>query len=361
MFGPQTVFILGAGASCEIGLPTGDALKSDIINILQRDGNNPRFSHGLFDLAMQQICQMGGSDWVSTFNVYAAACARLTAALPMAMSIDNLLHTHQADGIMVRIGKIAIACAILDRERGSYLAAGTDQYRGSVQSAVLDSADMMKSWYMPLMRLLVSGRTVDDLADIFSNVAFIVFNYDRCLEHFLINAVMSYFHVSDEVAIQVVNRLTIVHPYGQVGHLRWQKNASTISSFGDSEGRIIEIADQILTFTESAHEGVIQQVSLLVSQAQTLVFMGFGYLPQNMEMLSVRGKASVNTVLATTLNIGDHDVSLVGDRMSAILNAEEVGLNVMLGGYEENQFHFHPERGTCRNLMDNNWLLLTTA
>ena len=35
MFKSKTVFIVGAGASAEVGLPVGSALKSDIANILQ--------------------------------------------------------------------------------------------------------------------------------------------------------------------------------------------------------------------------------------------------------------------------------------------------------------------------------------
>lgn len=52
MFPRRTVFVLGAGASCDLGLPSGDDLREKLAKLLQRDGNNPRFSNEYLNRAV---------------------------------------------------------------------------------------------------------------------------------------------------------------------------------------------------------------------------------------------------------------------------------------------------------------------
>lgn len=277
----------------------------------------------------------------------------------MAVSIDNLLHTHRNDELMIRMGKLAIATSILEKEAQSYLCPKEPRLRGNVEVAVTNTKDMAKSWYLPLMRLLVTGRTLEELEKIFENVAFVVFNYDRCLEHFLVNAVINYFNVEPKTAIDTVNKITILHPYGQVGHFTWQEGAkdSVVSSFGDAEGRLIEIANQLLTFTQSAAEGVAEKARSLVAGSETLVFMGFGFLPQNMQLLTVPDPAATKRVFLTTKGIGDDDVEIVVNELRHVLKLKSTPERAG----RVNHFHAFVERGTCRDLMDHHWLRLTRA
>lgn len=363
MFSPQTVFVLGAGASFDLGLPTGDDLRSELLVVLERRENEARFVHRTLNEAIHGLCvRHAGNDWVTRFWEYSSAAVRIRDALPMAVSIDNLLHTHRHDSLMIQLGKLAIATVILEKESSSHLSARKQIIRGDVQLAITNTPEMSKSWYLPLMRLLATGKTVDQITHIFDNIAFVVFNYDRCLEHFLVNALMNYFNVSDRVAINAVNHLTIIHPYGQVGHLKWQRDAENrvVSSFGNAEGKIVEIADQILTFTESANEGVIGEVRNLIMGAETLVFMGFGYLPQNMELLSVPEISEVRRVFATMLGIGENDVPIAESEIARVLKRTIWRPGMLVSGLgNATEFHSYVERGTCRNLMDHHWLRLT--
>lgn len=358
MFSPKTVFVLGAGASVDLNLPTGDTLRTELMKVLDRDSNDHTFTNEQFDRAVRALCSAkGATNSGLRYSECGKAAARLRYALPLAVSIDNLLHTHQDDELMVQLGKLAIATVILEKEAASYLRPQKSNMRGDVELAVTNTPNMLKTWYLPLMRLLVTGRTVAEIGRIFENVAFVVFNYDRCLEHFLVNALMNYFHVDPRVAIEQVNKLTIVHPYGQVGHLKWQKDAEkhVVSSFGNSEGKLIEISDQILTFTQSADTGVRQQAKNLILGAETLVFMGFGFLQQNVELLTVDGQSAATKVFVTTKGIGDDDVEIVLLEIRRMIKRRVAELQFERDGY----FRPFVERQTCRDLMDRNWLRLT--
>jgi hypothetical protein len=329
------------------------------MRVLARDGQNLRFSNQRLHQAIQMLCNRQSENWHHLFERYLEAAARIVGALPMAISIDNLLHTHRADAMMVQLGKLAIATVILEKERSSCLHENERRYQGRVQLANIDTPKFASGWYLPLMRLIVTGKTLDEVENIFNNIAFIIFNYDRCLEHFLVNAVISYFNVAPELAIATVNRLTIIHPYGQVGHFDWQMNPTVKSQYGDDGGNLIEIAEQILTFTESAQEGVTGEVKQLVRGAETLVFVGFGYLPQNMQLLSVED-SEVRRTFATMYGVGDQDVSVAEAEIAEVVQKKLFRSGMLTNGPNDSDyFYSFVERGTCRELMDRHWLRLT--
>jgi hypothetical protein len=89
---------VGARASCEVGLPSGDELKEQIVRLLRRTGDN---AFGFSDETMQQIMRtFVGADLSSLQNKlqpYKAAADRILRGLPLALSIDNFLHSHQDD------------------------------------------------------------------------------------------------------------------------------------------------------------------------------------------------------------------------------------------------------------------------
>jgi len=260
---------------------------------------------------------------------------------------------------MVLIGKLAICAVILSKERSSPLFNPSRQMQGSVARAEMNTPKLAMSWYLPLMRLLGMGKRLDQLPSLFENVAFIVWNYDRCLEHFLATAIMDYFNVDANAAISAIERLQIVHPYGVAGRLPWQAGTGPGAQFGDDSPPLREIADSILTFTESAEEGVREQARDLIQNAQTLVCMGFGFLPQNMSLLTVTHPSSVKRVFATTLNVGDDDVAIVKAEISEMIKCDPWFQGWVSHGREDTVFRFYAERGTCRELMDHNWLRLT--
>lgn len=362
MFSPRTVFIVGAGASSDFGFPTGDGLRVEITRTLERLFKKAVSMDDPFVHAVNEVCCAGNAqlEW----NEYRKAAKRLLAALPLAISIDNLLHAHRQDDRMVLLGKLAICSVIIAKERSSPLFAGDVARTGDVQPAPMESPKFTQSWHLPLMRLLGMGKDLNQLDSLFENTAFIIWNYDRCLEHFLVSAIMRYFDVNDSRASEIVGGVLAIHPYGQTGLLPWQPGTGPRADYGDRWPPLREIAESILTFTESADEGVRAQAVDLVEGAETLIFMGFGFLPQNMSLLTTEITSSVKRVFATTYGIGDDDVAIIRHEVGEMIKRDpwfkgKIPMTGLARINERPDFRFYAERGTCRDLMDHNWLRLT--
>lgn len=356
MFSPKTVFVVGAGASRDFGFPTGDDLRLEIVRVLtgflpQNFSTDCQFCAAVLKKSNGRMARLGQ---------YQSAAQRLISALPLAISIDNLLHAHRNDSEMVFLGKLAICHVILSKENQSPLFYESENIRDKVQNINFESSSINASWYLPLMRLLNMGKDLEMVQTIFENIAFIIWNYDRCIEHFLVNSIMKYFNVSEKIAISAMNELRIIHPYGQVGKLPWQEISGVETKFGEKYPNLQEISDSILTFTESAEEGVRQRAVDLVQGAETLVFMGFGYLPQNVKLMTVDSHSNVKRIFSTTYGVGERDVPIIESELSEMIKryAWFKG-KVSFPGRQEPEFRFYDEPGTCRDLMDHNWLRLT--
>ena len=236
MFRQKTTAIIGAGASCEIGLPTGDQLKTRIIELLDTTDEN---AYGLANEAMLNAVKsrLGQANTIygglnprqNEYDRFKAIAKRITRGLPLAISIDNFLHTHRDDSELVALGKTAIALAILEAERNSALVQrlsvatilGPPNRRPDRELSLLGER-LREAWYVPFIQLLLAGVERGNIARAFSGLRFIVFNYDRCLEQFLWMAVQAYFDISPEEAAGILSDVEIIHVYGSIGPLPWQ-------------------------------------------------------------------------------------------------------------------------------------------
>ncbi|MBD8546074.1 hypothetical protein [Sphingomonas sp. CFBP 8760] len=254
----------------------------------------------------------------------------------------------------MRLGKIGIAAAILQAEYKSKI--GTS--KGAQARAIRDigfQRDFVTSWHYKLVQLLTAGRLKEDAPRVFEDVAFIVFNYDRCLEQYVKLALTAYYN-DPTLVDQAMQSLRIVHPYGQVGAMPWQDGVS-IPFGGKAEGQLRNVADEVLTFTESARSGVVDEVKLMIEEANSLVLMGFGYLPQNIDLLTVNRPSNVDRVFNTSCGISDSDKEYIDDDIERMLKRERkplVDIGVEIPGFSQ-----YDERGTCSDLMRNHWMRLT--
>ena len=111
--GEQTVFVIGAGASKEVGLPTGDELKNLISKSLDIDTD-------AFDRKATSgdslICETLIRE-VPDGLTYLPAAHHIRDAMPQAESIDNFIYQHQGDKKIELCGKLAIVRSILVAER----------------------------------------------------------------------------------------------------------------------------------------------------------------------------------------------------------------------------------------------------
>ena len=108
MFAKKTVFIVGAGASFEAGLPTGEALKSDLAKMLRFD----LAENGTIEDTQKKnlIRQYLTSNQIpmSELNAYIDAGRRISAAMIQAPSIDSYLESQHHDARIVFMGKLTL-------------------------------------------------------------------------------------------------------------------------------------------------------------------------------------------------------------------------------------------------------------
>ncbi len=114
MFQSKTLFVVGAGASNEARMPTGNELTATITNKI--------------DIKFRDFEQISGDNAIASalkshvadIYPYQLACWHIRDAMPQAASIDNFID-HQGDDKIELCGKLAIVRSILEAEKNSLL------------------------------------------------------------------------------------------------------------------------------------------------------------------------------------------------------------------------------------------------
>lgn len=350
MFRERTTIVVGAGASCELGLPSGDTLKDQIIQLLAPSSDNVYgFSSSVMQEAMRIRAGPNIHTVMQTLQPLKMAAERIRRGLPLAMSIDNFLHSHQGDVEVEQLGKLAIAICILHAERRSHLFS-----RVPAMLLLLDNPpdahasshgeDLQKTWYPAFARQLMSQVQRNDIARAFENVRFVIFNYDRCLEQYLWMALQDYFDISEEEATEVLDGVEFSHPYGSLGMLPWRTDATTSIGLGASNTPDLwKVGARLRTFTESVRSKVGEKVQAAISEAKTILILGFGYLDQNLQLLRP-GNGGAQRVISTAYGVSGVDQRVMQKAM----------LSLSAGSPET-----FIEEGACRDLFDHYRLMLS--
>jgi len=296
MLRQKTVFVIGAGASSEFDLPVGTKLAQQISEKLDiRFDNWKNTATGDLDLfeavrrnANGDAGQFQQSGWL------------IRDGIVLASSIDDFLDVHRHDEKVVRMGKMAIAKCIVEAERSSKL-----HYTLKHTNDTIDFAACTDTWLVKLMRLLARGVSYDDRAKIFDKCAFVVFNYDRCIEHFFGHALSRFYKIGIEEANEIVAKANIFHPYGTPGPL---VSASQRVPFGATQVDWYNLGSAIRTYTELVDAAEIKQA---VVAAKQIVFLGFAYHDQNMALLADQESLTAKTIFGTAYERSDSDVSAI--------------------------------------------------
>jgi hypothetical protein len=286
MLNKPTVFVIGAGAGVEVGMPVGNELATKIA-----EETNFRFDAGQ---------QVGGDErvWTASRNMALAAGLDQTSTLSAgrmiatgiayAQSIDNYVHTHCDKESVKIVAKNAIVHRILEAERNSSLF--IDQAQAEF-GRFKDEDRVRRSWLQAFFSTLQDGVIeAYNIEDIFDNFGIINFNYDRCIEHFLFQAMQRLYPAKGTgyLADLINRKLKIIHPYGVVGELEWQGSGPSIQ-FGakDDSYDLAKLSAGIRTYNEEVEDKKkINELRDLVSAAQRIVFLGFHFHKQNIELVS---------------------------------------------------------------------------
>lgn len=314
----KTLFVLGAGASVEVGLPLGAELTRTIASLVDIKFENGHIqTSGDKDIveALRTLVRLPGNN-PGDFNPYISAGREIAKAMPLAMSIDNYLDAHRSNKPLVACGKLGIVTAILQAERTSKLIFPFDQLSPS------DFNQASTSWFMQLWRLMAEGISKEAIDAVTENISFVVFNYDRCLEHFLVRAAQHHFTLGRQDAQQLISKIPIVHPYGSISRLPGFGGESNGIDYGERVhgSKLLHASQQIRTFTERIEDpGELRRIRGLVEDAERIVFLGFAFHKPNMELLRPEESPHAKAVFATTKGVSDSDRNVIAAQVREIL------------------------------------------
>jgi len=310
----KITFIIGAGASAEANLPTGEELKEQIAKNLQANyvengidfGVRPEIGAALNEHVYKEFVNLNISKYIVAGN-------EIHNALPLARSIDHFIHSRKGNKELEFMGKLGIALSILEAESTKFSLVSSDHHHPP------NFKVFKETWYNKFMQLIGTYTDVDGFKERLSSISLIIFNYDRCVEHYLYHAFQTLYGITVNESAGLINDMDIFHPYGVVGKLPWQTDAGLSSiEFGSDTraNQLLDAAKNIKTFTEGTDptSNVARSIRDEMLNAKIIVFLGFGFLDLNMDLLAPESGNSELTnedeqkmVLATAYNMSNEN------------------------------------------------------
>ena len=288
MIKQKTVFVLGAGASCPYGYPTGQELRREICEKFVADSTVYYQAQGTRDIYLEQIKQKA-TEFTNKF--YHSSTK----------SIDLFLARHGKE--YMTIGKFAIIFRILAAEQSS-------KFREHMRKPEED-------WYSYLVDKMADELYGPEDYPLFSDnkVSFVTFNYDRSFEHFLYESLLYSFQgITAEKTKEQISDFRIVHVFGQAAGLDWQDLDTRIGYKQYTHSTSIErMVENLRIIYEEEENPALDEAKNLIGEAKRVFFLGFGYAKENLDILGipdVLGEKS--NIYGTTLGLTDREVQDVG-------------------------------------------------
>jgi hypothetical protein len=290
MIATSTVLVLGAGASYPYGFPTAEGLKELICEEFSSPSAN-------------------ASEFLSNESQYTPEefFQFREAFLRSAPSIDAFLQRRPN---FMGVGKLAIAYCLMPIENEANLYQPDRNLRGG-------------NWYKYL-----AGK-LDSAFEEFGNnkLSIITFNYDRSLEHYLLNYLLNLHGKSRDECANALEKIPIVHVYGQLGATPYPKQGSQQYRPDQVEYFIYvkTAADGIKLYHEEAETASTRARELLIG-AKRVCFLGFGYHQFNVARLNIGGSSDLSTtVIGTAQGLTGMEVQNASNRL-----AEAIGGSITL-------------------------------
>ena len=256
LMSPSVVLVLGAGASLSMGYPVGSALRTALMP-------------GSIDRYIQLVVE-------SRYNLspsHVKAFAKSFRDSQM-LSIDSFL-ARRPD--MVDIGKRSIAAVLLMEENAE----------------LLHSCNHEDKWYQYFFNHIA---TEDWNGLDFSNFGVITFNYDRSLEHYLVNALSESYNKDRKLCEQKLASLEIIHVYGLLGPTgSTETGYFPYGPYGTSAtSENIQVAAERLRVIPEGRDDddTLTAARFLLANANHIAFLGFGFDETNLRRLKSKETCS---------------------------------------------------------------------
>lgn len=264
MINTDTVFVLGAGASCPYCYPSGEKLRIGICN---------NFSNDLRQLLQKE------AEWTKrVLHDLIVEAERFTKIFYESgtRSIDLFLSRNLK---YANLGRMAIILRILFSERDSL-------FNENVK-------DKSQDWYSYFFNMITDNIFNSNHIDIFRSnaVRILTFNYDRSLEYFLFKSLTNSFsEITKEIIANVLQSLNIIHIYGIIQKLPWQMNFQREHLF-DYKGRLdynlLNNFTKNILLIQDREKINNDDIIYEISHTNRIFFLGFGYAEENMSILGI--------------------------------------------------------------------------
>jgi len=212
VFRRPTLFVLGAGASAEVGFPVGSELSSWISENLDYSESDATGRFGGGNEEIHRALNLKSAE-ENYSGKYIDAARRIARGLVYSKSIDEFVNKHLDDPDLQFCAKVAISYRIFLAERKSCVFIDpSNNYNGFRSPKAIS-----ESWYLEFAQILFDGLAKTNVGEVFKSVSIVNFNYDRSLEHFIHRSLRDSYGLSDQAATEALIEIPIVRPYGSLG------------------------------------------------------------------------------------------------------------------------------------------------
>jgi hypothetical protein len=140
------------------------------------------------------------------------------------------------------------------------------------------------------------------------------------LNIFYITLFKSIMALPKTMLVSTLNRLKIFHPYGTIADLPWQEKEGVPFGFRPNRSNLEFMNGRIRTYTEEVERGSeLDNLREEIRSADTLVFLGFSFHPENMKILNPGWECNTKQVFASAYNISSSDVDVIRDQIRMLI------------------------------------------
>ncbi len=282
-----TALVLGAGASHDFGFPLGRDLFEEIRDDLKHTSSPLWKSLNEFGFNDNEI-----------INSFRKELRRSDAP-----SVDAFLETQDD---FQDLGRMAIWLKIQSYEKDSML---------------YDTKGI--HWYNYLFEKMHT-ELFDDFKQ--NQLSIITFNYDRSLEHYFFNKLMTRWGKRDPGECkEMLSNIPIIHVYGKLAPLPWQDSPGIpydldLDKIGyDAHVYISKAYEQIKIMSDDETDSEeFDEAFWTLEKGDRIFFLGFGYNKRNLTRLKLN-KVTTNDINGTAYRWGFSEIKEISDDWSIII------------------------------------------
>lgn len=152
-----------------------------------------------------------------------------------------------------------------------------------------------------------------------NSVSVLTFNYDRSLEQYLLTALQNSYGKASDECLQKLSSLPIVHLHGQLGDLPSSGGQGIEFGARPNPDVLRKAADGIKIIHEDISKNPqFRRAHDLLSKAERVCFLGFGYDRTNLERLAAYAHLSNQVVIGSALGFTRRECHLIGETLTGL-------------------------------------------